>query len=306
MGWYMAVVDHAEETRAKYHKQHVRVANDDDAMERFIGMFPESYFGLAPGFFKTARCLDAGCGSTGKLLIALHRLGSRDLHGFDIGTDFEATTRASLEKYGVPLENVTLKSGSVLDIPYGDAEFDFTACHGVLVHLNDKSEAERSFKELGRVTKPRGYLYTVFGCVGGFYENCLFPAAREYYRADADFKHFIDNIEPKNFHELIAITEKKLGISLSFLKERIDVDFVVLFQNVVQTPVRLQITEEEIRRWYKQNGFKEPRRLSRYVESKNIRQFTAPLHENAQSANPHPMVQMIFGSGNLEFVAEKE
>jgi hypothetical protein len=297
--------DYSKETRAKYHAQHVRVANDDDAMERFIGMFPESYFGLTPGFFKEASALDAGCGSTGKLLIALHRLGCRDIHGFDIGTDFEATTKASLKKYGVPMDNVTLKPGSVLNIPYQDNEFDFTACHGVLVHLNDRGEAERAMKQLANVTKRRGYLYTVFGCVGGFYESCLFPAAREYYREDESFRRFVDNIEPKNFHELIAISEKKLGISLSFLKGLIDVDFVVLFQNVIQAPVRLQITEAEIRKWYADNGFKEPRRLSRYVERKNIRKFTAPLHENAQTANPHPMVQMLFGSGYLEFIAEK-
>lgn len=305
MGRNVAVADHAVETRKKYHAQHERVAADDAAMKRFIGMFSHDYFGLDEKFFSKARVLDAGCGSTGKLLIALHRLGSRDIHGFDIGTDFEKTTKGSLEKYGVPADHYSLKSGSVLDIPYQDAEFDLTNCHGVLVHLNDKNESERAMKELGRVTKRGGYLYTVFGCVGGFYENCLFPAARAYYRSDEGFKRFIDNIEPKNFHEVLEIIERKLGFDLSFLKSQIDVDFVVLFQNVLQTPVRIQITEEEIRKWYKDNGFKEPRRLSRYVERKNIRQFTAPLHENAQQEDAHPMVKMMFGSGNLEFIAQK-
>jgi SAM-dependent methyltransferase len=302
--------DHAAETRAKYHAQHTRVANDDDAMERFIGMFPESYFGLPAGFFSEARALDAGCGSTGKLLIALYRLGCRDVHGFDIGTDFEATTKGSLKKYGVPHEQVTLKSGSVLDIPYGDGEFDFTACHGVLVHLNDKGEAERAMKELARVTKPGGYLYTVFGCVGGLFEEVVFPKAREAYQENESFKRFIDTISPEFFHRLIdkmvAGLKKNEGEEVppeyvAFAKRLIDVDFAVLFQNVIQAPVRLQITAEEIRRWYKQSGFDEPRSLVRYVKRKNIRKYTAQLHIERDD----PDSRFLYGSGNLEFIAQK-
>lgn len=46
---------------------------------------------------------------------------------------------------------------------------------------------------------------------------------------------------------------------------------------------------------------KEPRRLTRYVKRKNIRKFTAQLH----TVRDNPLVDMIYGTGNLEFIAEK-
>lgn len=308
----MSAADHSLDTREKYHRQHVRVANDDDAMERFIGMFSHKYFGLDEQFFSRTRVIDAGCGSTGKLLIALYRLGARDIHGFDLGTDFIESAKGALSRYSVPQHCVSLKSGSVLDIPHGDSEFDFTACHGVLIHLNNMSEVERGMKELGRITKRGGYLYTVFGCVGGALEgngidSGVIGGLRKYYRENAAFKNFIDNIQPEDFHSLIDLIEVGLkknegqNISLAQFKPLFDVDFAVLWQNLMQPEVRLPVDEQMVRRMYAENGFKEPRRLARYVHRKNIRKFTAQLHIQ----HSHPVVQMIYGSGNLEFIAEK-
>lgn len=38
-------------TRSIYHKQHMRIVNDQRAMNRFLNMFTTEYFGLGNDFF---------------------------------------------------------------------------------------------------------------------------------------------------------------------------------------------------------------------------------------------------------------
>src|SRR5882762_2103962 len=109
----------AEETRRIYHEQHNRVAADKTAMDRFIAMFTHEYFGLDRAYFSGAKAIDVGCGNTGKLLIGLHNLGCRDITGVDLGSEFVEPTRQSLARHGVV--GVTLKPGSILDLPFPDA-----------------------------------------------------------------------------------------------------------------------------------------------------------------------------------------
>lgn len=285
--------DRSRETRAIYHQQHSRIAADERAMRRFIGMFSYEYFGLPEGWFAGKSALDAGCGSTAKLLIALHGMGCRDLHGFDLDTDFIPTAQQALAQHGATAE---LRSGSVLEIPYPDATFDFVSCHGVLVHLNELAEVPRAFAELARVTKPGGLLYTVFGVAGGVLEDAIFPAVREHYRRDPAFKLFVDNIKPSDLHGIAGM------MGLPKLLDLLDTDLCVTIQNVIQAPVRLRIDEAMIRGMYAEAGFEEPRRLRRFVKRENIRKFFAPLH---YATPDEPILQLIYGSGNLEFIARK-
>ena len=145
--------DYSQLTREIYHKQHTAIANDQVAMDRFINMFTYEYFGVDKNFFKEKKILDAGCGNTAKVIIAMHRLGAQDIHGFDLGHEFIPVATESLKRQGVPLTNVSLKSGNLLSIPYPDESFDFVICHGVLLHLNNYEEVRQAFSELARVTK---------------------------------------------------------------------------------------------------------------------------------------------------------
>ena len=94
---------------------------------------------------------------------------------------------------------------------------------------------------LARVTKINGYLYTVFGVYGGFLEDCIIPAARNYYNENADFKRLIDNISPEDFDQIFDLIEKvslEFNISLPIAKQKFqqlfDVDFIVMLQNLLQ------------------------------------------------------------------------
>ncbi len=300
----MSESDYSEETRAVYHKQHIRIAEDKRAMQRFIGMFSTDYFGLGDDYFKGKRILEAGCGNTAKVMIALNRFGAADLHGIETGDEFFPVAKSSLEEYDVSLESVTLKSASLLDIPYENNYFDFVVCHGALLHLNNLSEVETAFSELVRVTKPEGHLYTVYCTIGGLFEDAIFPAIRKYYRENDVFKRFMDNVSPEDFHNIIDLIMKGLEkydgekINLSALKNLFDVDFSVFLQNFTQAPVRLSISEEFIRKLYSDNGLNNVRRLRRYVKRKNIRKFFAPLHYEVD----HPVSKMLYGCGSLEFI----
>jgi SAM-dependent methyltransferase len=300
--------DYSHETRAIYHAQHSRIAADERAMSRFINMFSEEYFGLPKGWFADKSIVDAGCGSTGKVLIALHRMGATRLHGFDLDTDFIPTAQASTRAHGVPDGVVTLKSGSVLDAPYPDASFDFVCCHGVLLHLNSIEESRKGFAELVRITKPGGYLYTVFGISGGALEQAIYPALREHYRRTPAFKSFIDGIKPADLQAIVDLVMTGLAehegehIDLSAFKALLDTDLCVTMQNILQAPVRLSIPEPMILEMYG-DQFDQPRRLRRYVKRTNIRRFLAPLH---YATPDNTTLQLWYGSGNLEFIARKK
>lgn len=300
-------IDYSEETRKIYHAQHTAISRDVRAMDRFINMFSHEYFGVPTDFFNDKKILDAGCGDTGKVLVAMYRLGARNLHGFDLGEEFIPVAKESLTRQGVPLDTVRLSSGNILSIPYPDESFDFVICHGVLLHLNSLDEVEQGFAELARVTRHHGYLYTVYGTVGGLFEDAIIPAVREYYRTNKEFKSFIDDTSPEKFTKLIDFIQKEYrqheesSLDLEWLKPLLDVDFLVFLQNVLQVPVRLKIDEPFIKKLYMQNGFSSLQRLHRYVKRKNIRKVFSPLHYHYES----PVSQMLYGSGNLEFIAQK-
>jgi len=299
--------DYSEQTRAIYHQQHTRIANDSVAMKRFINMFSTEYFGLDESFFKGKKILDAGCGDTAKVIIAMSKMGATEVHGLDLGEEFIPVATQSMKNQGVDPNNVSLKSGSVLDMPYEDERFDFVICHGVLLHLNSLEEVEIAFKELARVTKPGGLLYTVYGIVGGLLEAAIIPAVREYYNGNREFKQFIDNVSPENFEDAGIFVERMMKehtgevANLDILTSLLDVDFCVMLQNLIQAPVRLSVPEKMIREMYDESGFCVPRRLGRYVKRQNLRKYLAPFHYDHDNATS----QLFWGSGNLEFIGEK-
>ena len=70
---------------------------------------------------------------------------------------------------------------------------------------------------------------------------------------------------------------------------------------LLQAPLQLVIDEAMVREMYAEAGFEEPTRLRRYVKRENIRRFLAPLHYERDDE----LVQIIYGSGNLEFIARR-
>lgn len=298
-----------KKTREIYDEQHKRILNNEKTMKRFLNMIQEPYFGLEPNYFKGKKIIDVGCGNTAKLLIRFHDFGCSDLVGLELGSDFKNDVANNFLKYKIPKDNFNLISGSVLELPCEDNSFDFVCCHGVLLHLNNFDEVEKGFKELSRICKKGGYLYVVSGLQGGLIENIL-PAIRDYYMHNKNFKNIIDNIHPHDFKEVVDFIKEKIfkheneKLDLSFFdsKKLFDEDLCITIQNLMQAPVRLQISEEMFIKYYKNNNFDKIRRLKRYVKRDNIRRFFSPLHYYRDNR----ISKILYGSGNLEFIAKKK
>jgi len=111
--------------------------------------------------------LDVGCGKGGvSVSCAL-----RGAKVFGIDVDEEELKIASLwiEKIGIS-NSVSVKKGSITEIPFADNLFDLITCSSVLEHVKDTDKAVR---EMARVLKPGG-----FCCVEG--PNPIFPREGHY------------------------------------------------------------------------------------------------------------------------------
>ncbi len=62
--------------------------------------------------------------------------------------------------------NVTFRQATALELPFGDAEFDFVCCAGVLHHTRS---VERGLREIHRVLRPGGSLYMLLYGAGGVF-----------------------------------------------------------------------------------------------------------------------------------------
>jgi ubiquinone/menaquinone biosynthesis C-methylase UbiE len=95
-----------------------------------------------------AKVLEAGCG-TGLILERIARV-AKEAHGFDLSPGMLEKARE---------RGLSVKLGSVTEVPYGDNEFDVVCSFKVLAHVPD---IEAAVRELARVTKPGGRMVLEF------------------------------------------------------------------------------------------------------------------------------------------------
>ncbi len=303
------MAEHHETTRKIYHEQHKRLSADESAKRRIVDMYSEKYFGLGDNWFRGKKVFDAGCGNIASLMIRMAQFGAEKVYGMDVGEEWIPLVREEMRKSGISEDSYVLRAGNVLDIPFADGTFNFVSCNGVLIHLRDLEEVRKGFRECSRVCAGGGVLYTSFGVAGGLFEEAVFPAMRRYYSENKEFKQLIDNINPSMIHDLFSKIESDIKIhtgedaDLSFLKPLIDEEWCVFWQNALQPPTRYMVecSPEFVEKLYRENGYKEIRRLKRYVTRYNIRKFFAPLHYDLQ----HPISKILYGNGSVEYIARK-
>ncbi|MBN1213654.1 MAG: methyltransferase domain-containing protein [candidate division Zixibacteria bacterium] len=98
--------------------------------------------------------LDAGCGIGNHLKILCDTVGE-DGHvtGLDISGDFLKIAKGKIEQYNIN-KQVTLKKGSIDNLPFEDNTFDWTWSADCAGYYDNNPE--RQIKELARVVKPGG------------------------------------------------------------------------------------------------------------------------------------------------------
>lgn len=298
-----------EKTRKIYEAQHARLAADAVAKERILGMYDNATFGVDAAWFKGKEALDAGCGNVGGLIKRLSQLEVKKVYGIDIGSDWIEKMRHALDTAGVSKDRYDIRPGSVLEMPFEDGKFDFTAINGVLIHLSNMTEVLRGFREGARVTKKGGWYFTSYGPCGGLIQGAIFPAVRQYYRENEAFKAFIDEVSSAKIHVVIdkikADAKKHTGeeIPAEFLKSLFGEDFCVFLQNFIQAPVWMsnECTPEFVEEMYKANGFTNIKRLGSYVKRSDIRKFFAPLHYDRENE----ISKVLYGKGYVQYVGQK-
>lgn len=104
---------------------------------------------LSPGL----RVLDVGCGlgGTARFLATAHHC---KVTGVDLTPEYIEVGNTLNRRLGLN-EQISMRIASALDMPYEDASFDRSTLLHVGMNISDKTAL---FSEIGRVTKPGGYL----------------------------------------------------------------------------------------------------------------------------------------------------
>jgi ubiquinone/menaquinone biosynthesis C-methylase UbiE len=232
----------SEETRKVYQSIHEKGVADEQFVKRLHTRYKERTYTFDKKWFVGKECLDAGCGNLGSLIIGLLSLVVQKVYAVDIGSDWIEKLRNVLEKHNVLESSYELEQGDVRDIPYEDERFDFVSINGVLIHLSSMAEIIRGFSEGARVCRKQGYFHTSYASCGGVMQGVIFPALRQYYKENTEFREFVDNLNPGILHEAInkicADTKKHTGETFDShqLKSLFGEEFCLFIKNYLQAP----------------------------------------------------------------------
>ena len=115
-------------TKKIYISQHKKFSENEDKsiFNRFLKHTKKpEYYGLPYSFFKGKSVLDAGCGNTGFIEVAMYLLGASNITCLDIGKSWIYHLKKVLTNNHVPTEQVKYVEGSTTNIPFEDSSFDF-------------------------------------------------------------------------------------------------------------------------------------------------------------------------------------
>lgn len=298
-----------EKTRKVYEAQHKRITKDNSAFNRNLAMY-EKDLGVEIDWLKGKKVLDAGCGNIGSLAITMLLANCKEVHCCDVGEDWiEPLKKVVKENVSENFEALITRTGNLLELPYEKEIFDYTSVNGVLIHMNNMDEVKYGFKEAARVTKQDGYLFTSWGPCKGLIQGEIFPAIRNYYRTNEQFREFIDNLSADFLHKAIdricdiSIENGGDDLNRDFLKNLFGEDFSMFMHNFVQAPTWLsnECTPEYVEELYEINGFRNIKRITKFIKRTDIRKYFAPIHYDTEST----LSKVLYGEGYPIYIAQK-
>lgn len=315
----------ADETRAKYQKQHENYVTDPVIFKRFYNsVIDPRYFHLNKSHFQDAHILDAGCGNSTYFQCAMLDLGVKRITCLELGEEWKESLRQGLIYHGYEnqLHKIEFVTGSTTELPFEDNMFDMVFSNGVLMHLTDWNEINEAQKELCRVTKPKGYLYEVLGVNGGLIDE-LTETTRAYIRKHKEYSDIIENLTAKDVQEYFNVTNEIRLINgdsplpVDLILKAFDTDYTTFLQNVLLVPKQHQsrLTMDWATTTLVENGFEKPKRCKRYVKRSNIRTLFSALHYILGGLNLRQgkdidktkmLAKMLYGEGNVEVISRKK
>jgi ubiquinone/menaquinone biosynthesis C-methylase UbiE len=104
------------------------------------------------------RVLEIGCGTGTLTLAAKARAGpSGEVAGLDLAPEMVAKARSKAARKGV---DVTIREGSIANIPFTDDYFDVVMCSFMIYHMPEDVR-RKGLAEINRVLKPGGHLFVL-------------------------------------------------------------------------------------------------------------------------------------------------
>jgi len=123
-------------------------------------------FGIEPVPPTECRVLELGCASGGNLIPMAQDLPGSDFLGIDLSNRQIADGLSLLDQ--LPLDNVRLRTASILDVDASYGEFDYIICHGVYSWV--PREVQQEILQIGRRhLSPRGVMYVSFNTYPGWH-----------------------------------------------------------------------------------------------------------------------------------------
>lgn len=301
-------------TKEIYIAQHKNYTKDESIFNRFLAfaLDPATY-DLPLAWFQGKSVLDAGCGNTGYLQVAMHRLGAKKITCLDLGTDWISELQKVMDRFSIPRDFVEYVEGSTTDLPFADNSFDLVISNGVVMHLESVQRAERALDELTRVTASGGCFYVYTGVdKPGIVDRYILPALRQAYAEDEEFRSFVDNIDPADVVRQLqecyssgAQHDQEISKQLiAYLPRLFTLDSATFTQNALQVPMQQspKLTETWARNYLTKLGLSNIRRVKeRYWMRNDYRRFLAPIHFRLDLQLP----RVLYGYGHVKMIAEK-
>lgn len=157
--------------------------------------------GFDSAWFAGKSCFDGGCG-TGRLSLAMAKLGASKVTAVDLGGESLAYFRSVVDRYG--LRNIDIVEADVTDLAqWADGSFDFVASNGVLHHT---PACERGILEHFRITRPGGVFWVYLYGDGGIY-----------WRLYDLLKPMVSNIAPAVIRHTLTTLGVREGLIYTYL-----------------------------------------------------------------------------------------